>query len=136
MLALASVWIALVTFLLAVTMLLFRPAFTDVTVPLVLWLGVPIAWCFAGLVLWSHRKESALEPSLVAQRLQAKVAFVLGFFAASIVYGLIIGSKKFERIDEAHTTQYNPPHGDAFFPGSVPPCTSPLMDDKKHWPMA
>lgn len=96
MLALAGVWIGLLTFLLALTMLIYRPAFTDWTVTLVLYFGSPGAMCFAGLVLWAYRKEKVPEPGIAAQRFQAKVAIALAILAAAIVYGLIIGSQKWE----------------------------------------
>lgn len=45
MLALISVWLGLLTFVLAATMVVYRPAMTDLTVPLVLWLGSPGSMC-------------------------------------------------------------------------------------------
>ena len=89
MLALASVWIGLGVFLLAVAMLVHRPAFTDLTVTLIVYFGSPGAMCLAGLVLWAYRKEKTPEPGVVAQRLQAKAAIVLAVLAAAIVYLLV-----------------------------------------------
>ena len=94
--ALLSVWIGLGSRLVAVAMFVYRPAMTDLKVPLVLYFGAPGTICFAGLVLWAHRKDEAFEPAVVAQRLQAKIAIALAVVAAAIVYGLIIGSQKFE----------------------------------------
>jgi len=96
MLALLSVWVGLGTFVIAVGMLVYRPAMTDLTVTAVLWFGSPGAMCFAGLVLWAYRKEKSDDPGVAAQRLQAQVAIVLAVLAAAIVYGLIIGSTKIE----------------------------------------
>ena len=94
MLALASVWIAFASLVLAGTMLLDRPAFTDLGVVLVLWVDAPLAMCLGGLVLWAHRKDTSPEPAVVAQRTQAKVAIGLAVVAAAIVYGLINFSHK------------------------------------------
>lgn len=99
MLAIWSVWTALATMLLAGTMWLYRPAFADLTVTLVLYFGSPGALCFAGLVLWAHRKDDAHEPGVGAQRLQAKVAATMAVIAAAIVYLLIIYSRKLLPID-------------------------------------
>jgi hypothetical protein len=93
MLALSSVWIALGTLLLAVTMLAYRPAFTDGTVTLVLYFGSPGAMCLAGLVLWAHRKESSGDEGLRARRVQAKTAIALALLAAAIVYGLVMNAQ-------------------------------------------
>lgn len=106
MLALISTWIALPTFVLSLVMLLYRPAFTDLNILLVLYFGSPGAMCLAGLVLWAYRKETSGDPGLAAQRVQAKVAIGLAFIAAAIVYGLVIGSKKLEPFDEHHTRFY------------------------------
>lgn len=99
MLALASVWIGLASSLLAVIMVVYRPAMTDLTVTLVLYFGSPGALCFAGLVLWAHRKEESMEPGLDAQRTQARVAIGLALIAAAIVYLLVIYAAPIERID-------------------------------------
>lgn len=97
-LALGSVWIGLLTLGLSVAMLLYRPTMTDLTVLLVLYFGAPGALCFAGLVLWAHRKEVSNDPAVAAQRMQAKVAIALALLAAAIVYALIIFSEKLEPI--------------------------------------
>ena len=99
MIALASVWLALAVLLLASTMLAYRPAFTDLSVMLVLWLGTPGALCLAGLVLWAHRKEASADPGVRARRLQAKAAIIMSLAAAAIVYGLIIFSHKLVPIE-------------------------------------
>ncbi len=105
--ALISVWIALLTLLLSATMLLYRPAFSDLSVTLVLWFGAPGAMCLAGLVLWAHRKEGHSDAGVVAQRLQAKIAIGIAIVAAGIVYALIIGSQKIEPIDAGIARHYN-----------------------------
>jgi len=94
MLALASVWMALGTLLLAGAMLVYRPAMTDVAIVLVLYFGSPGSVCFAGLVLWAYRKDHSVDAHVAAQRLQAKVAIALAILAAVIVYLLLIGSHK------------------------------------------
>ena len=90
MLALTSVWLALITLGISVAMLVHRPWFNDATVPIVLWLGSPLSMCLAGLVLWAHRKKSSPGPNLMAQRTQCKVAIALALAAAAIVYLLVI----------------------------------------------
>jgi hypothetical protein len=107
MLALLGVWVALLSLLVSLTMLLFRPAFTDVTVTLVLYFGAPGALCLGGVVLWTYRKEPDNEPGIHAQRVQAAAAIGLAIAAAAIVYGLIIGSQKIERIDGQAPASYN-----------------------------
>jgi thiamine biosynthesis protein ThiS len=111
MLALASVWFGLATLVLAGAMLLYRPAFTDVTVALVLYFGSPGALCFAGLVLWAHRKDRSLDAGLAGQRLQAKVAVALALLAAAVVYLLIIRSEKLDPIERQASAVYNPRPG-------------------------
>ncbi len=96
MLSLASVWIALASFVLAVAMLIYRPAMTDVTILLVLYFGSPGALCLAGLTLWAYRKDMGDDPGVAARRIQAKVAIGLAIVAAAIVYALIILSAKLE----------------------------------------
>lgn len=97
-LALSAVWIGLLTLGLSAAMLFYRPAMTDWTVLLVLYFGSPGALCFAGLVLWAHRKDAPGDPAVAAQRAQAKVGIVLAVLAAAIVYGLIILSEKLEPV--------------------------------------
>ncbi len=75
-------------------MLFWRPAFTDWSVPLVLWLGAPGTMCTAGLVLWSSRKDKSSDRGIAAQRLQCKVAIGLAIAAAAIVYYLIINAQQ------------------------------------------
>ncbi len=107
MLALAAVWIALGTLLLAAEMLIFRTTFTDIGIVLVLWFGAPGALCLAGLVLWSLRKEAATDPNVRNQRTQAKVAITLSLLAAAIVYLLIIFSHKLEPVETTALLPYN-----------------------------
>ena len=90
MLAISSVWIALASLLLAVAMLVYRPALTDLNLTLVLYFGSPGAICFAGLTLWAFRKDDASDSGVNARRTQAKVAIVIALAAAAIVYMLII----------------------------------------------
>lgn len=92
--AFCSVWFAVAAFVLAVVMLVYRPAMTDTTIPLVLWFAAPGAMCLAGMVLWSYRKDLDPEPGVIAQRQQARVALFLAIAAAAIVYYLIISSTK------------------------------------------
>lgn len=94
MLSLLSVWIGLLTIMLALAMVLHRPTLTDITIPLVLYIGSPGALCLAIMVLWAHRKDTVTDPGLNARRVQAKVAIALATIAAAIVYALIIFSEK------------------------------------------
>ena len=88
--ALVSVWMGLACCAAAGVMIFWRPAFNDVMVWLLLWLGCPGTMCAAGLVLWSHRKDSSSDPAVGAQRLQCVVAIALAIGAAAIVYALVI----------------------------------------------
>lgn len=90
MIAFLGVWVGLATLLLAVGMLVHRPWFTDVTVPLVVMFGSPGSLCLCGIVLWALRKEDSSDPAIVAQRRQAKVGIALALTAAAIVYLLVI----------------------------------------------
>ena len=96
MLALLSVWVGLASLIFAAGMLVYRPAMTDITILLVLYFGSPGAICFAGLVLWAHRRNAAHDAAIVAQRRQAKAAIAMALFAAAVVYALIIASQKSE----------------------------------------
>lgn len=98
MLALGSVWIGLGSLLIAVTMIVHRPTFTDLTVTLVLYFGSPGALCLAGLVLWAHRKDDASDAGLQAQRLQAKIAIGMAVVAAAVVYILVIGADRIDTV--------------------------------------
>jgi phosphate/sulfate permease len=88
MLALLSVWISLASLFLALLMLLYRPAMTDLSVLLVTYFGSPAALCLGLVVLWAHRKSGRDDPNVTAQRAQAAVAIVLAILAAAIVYAL------------------------------------------------
>jgi len=99
MLALGSVWIALISLLIACAMVLYRPAFTDLTVLLVTYFGTPGALCFAILILWSYRKDLDPEPGVVAQRFQAKIAIAMALASAAIVYLLVIFAVPIPRIE-------------------------------------
>jgi hypothetical protein len=92
--AFTSVWMGIACLALATTMAVWRPAFTDFYIWLILWLGSPGTMCIAGLVLWSYRKDPHDEPGIAAQRIQCKVAIALAIAAAAIVYVLIIRSDK------------------------------------------
>lgn len=113
MLALMSVWIGLASMALAVAMVVYRPALTDLTIPLVLYFGSPGAMCLAGLVLWAHRRDGPDDAGLAARRTQCKVAITMAIIAAALVYALIIGSEKFEpataQIEASPRSIYNQP---------------------------
>lgn len=108
MLAFTSVWIGLISLVVAMTMWAYRPAFTDASITIVLYFAAPGAMCLAGLVLWAYRKEPP-QAGIDSQRLQAKVAVLLALASAVIVYALIIGSDKFESIDATAGAIYNRP---------------------------
>lgn len=99
MFAFLSVWIGVFALGLAVLMVVYRPAFTDWTILLVVYFGTPGAWCLAGMVLWALRKEDASQPGVRAQRIQAMVGIVLGAGAAAIVYLLVIFSTRVPRFE-------------------------------------
>ena len=94
MLAFFGVWIGLASLLVALVMLIYRPAFTDFSVVSVLYFGAPGALCFALLTLWAFRKEPDTDPGLQARRLQCKVAIAMALIASAIVYALVIFSTK------------------------------------------
>lgn len=110
MLALAAVWLGMISLCISLIMLVFRPAFTDLGVTAVLWFGVPGALCFAGLTLWAHRNEGRDDLGIVARRIQAKIAIALGILAAAIVYCLIIFSAKIDPAGQTASIGYNAPH--------------------------
>lgn len=97
MLALASAWIGLISLLIATTMWLYRPAFTDLGIALVLYFGAPGSMCLGGMVLWAHRKEDSASAGVAAQRLQARVGIILALIAIVIVYALVICAKTLMR---------------------------------------
>lgn len=90
MLALIAVWMSLVCLALAGVMLVYPPAFKQWSIILFLEVLAPAALCFAGLVLWSHRKVENPEPAIVAQRLQCKVAIGLTLVAVAAVYVIFL----------------------------------------------
>lgn len=94
MAAFVSVWMGMATLGVAMVMLLWRPAFTDLNVWLVLWLGAPGTMCVAGLVLWAYRKRDADEPGVTPQRIQCKVAIAFALAATAIVYALVMGAQR------------------------------------------
>ena len=107
MLALFSVWLGMLSFLLSLAMLLYRPAFTDWAVTAVLWFGAPGAMCFAGLTLWAHRDDGRDDLGIVARRIQAKAAIGMSVLAAAIVYALIILSTKLEPVARSAPSRYD-----------------------------
>jgi len=86
MMALASVWLGVGCFILALAMVVYPPEFTEWTMILLLQLGAPLALCFSGMVLWAHRKDTSGEPGIAAQRRQAKVSIGLTLAGIAIVY--------------------------------------------------
>ena len=94
MAAFTSVWMGMATLGVAMVMLLWRSAFTDLNVWLVLWLGAPGTMCVAGLVLWAYRKRDIDDPGVEPQRLQCKVAIALALAATIIVYALVMGARQ------------------------------------------
>ncbi|MGB0715389.1 MAG: hypothetical protein ACPGXK_05895 [Phycisphaerae bacterium] len=94
MLALLSVWVGLISMVLAIGMCFFRTLFTDLNVVLVLYFGSPGALCFAGLVLWAYRKEGRDDEGINAQCLQARVGLTFGLIAATLVYILVIYAER------------------------------------------
>lgn len=94
MIALLSVWLGMGCLLLSAVMVLWRPAFNDVTLVISLYFGCPGTVCLAGLVLWSFRKDTSDDPAMTAQRMQSKVAIGLALTAAAVVYALVIGAQQ------------------------------------------
>lgn len=107
MLALLSVWLGMISLFLSLLMLVYRPAFTDGAVTMVLWFGAPGAMCFAGLTLWAYRDDGRDDLGIVARRIQAKAAIGMGVVAAAIVYALIILSTKLEPVARSSKIRYN-----------------------------
>jgi hypothetical protein len=75
-------------------MVIWRPAFNDFTVWLLLWLACPGTMCIAGLVLWAYRKQDVDEPGVRAQRIQCWVAIALATVAAAVVYLLVVRAQR------------------------------------------
>ena len=94
MIALLSVWLGMGCLLLSAAMVIWRPAFNDVTLVVSLYFGCPGTICLAGLVLWSFRKDSTEDPGTKAQRMQCKVAIGLALTAAAIIYALVIRAEQ------------------------------------------
>ncbi len=88
MLALLSAWTGLVALLIALGMVVYRPLFHDVTIPLTLYTAIT-SLSFAGITLWALRKENALEKNVDAQRTQSFVGAGCALVAITIVYALI-----------------------------------------------
>ncbi|MCK6456179.1 MAG: hypothetical protein L6Q92_06570 [Phycisphaerae bacterium] len=88
MLALIAAWLGLLMLLLAVAMLLFRAAFHDAVLPIVMY-GSVLAMTLGGLVLLSQRKHRDLSLAERAQRTQAKIGIALALTAIVIVYLLV-----------------------------------------------
>lgn len=99
-LAITSVWISLATLVLAIAMVLYRPAMTDLTVTLVLYFGTPGSICLAGMVLWAYRKEPVGEPGIDGRRRQSKTAIGLAIAAAAIVYVLVICAEQVPIVEQ------------------------------------
>lgn len=86
MAGLLSVWLGLIALLMSLAMLLHRPAFNDVLLLLDLYFACPLSLTFAGIVLWTTRRERRAYGSA---RTQAKVGAGLAVVAAAIVYLLV-----------------------------------------------
>ena len=95
MMALLSMWLSAFCLFLSVGMFIYRPMMTDAVVAIDLW-GCCLAMCFAGLLLWSYRKEKDAEPAVVMQRVQCTMSFVLSIIAAAIVYGLVASANRIQ----------------------------------------
>ncbi len=92
MMALGSVWVGLACLILAIAMLLTPAAFTELTLPGLLYVGAPAALWLACVTLWLLRKEPSGDEAIDAQRLQAKVGITFTLIAVGIVYFLVLTS--------------------------------------------
>ena len=108
MLAFGAVWIGLASLVAAMAMVVYRPAFTDLSVVLVLWFATPGALCLGGLVLWAYRREDGTDPGVRSQRVQSIIGMCMALVAAAIVYLLIIFAVKLDPIEPAARATYNP----------------------------
>lgn len=88
MLALLSVWSGLLAFLVAVAMLLWRPLFHDITIPIALYTAIFSLTC-AGVTLWALRREYHDVEGVDARRTQCFVGCGLALAAITITYALI-----------------------------------------------
>lgn len=88
MLALGSAWLGLFVCLLSAVMVVYRPAFHDLTLPVVLY-GAVIAIGCGGLVLMRKTQPGDRAAAVDAQRLQAQVGIGLGMVAVIVTYGLM-----------------------------------------------
>jgi hypothetical protein len=88
MFALLAAWLGLISFVLSAVMLGYRPAFTDITIPIALYGAVLGIGC-GGIVLMQKPHPDHVMTSVAAQRTQAVVGIVLSMIAVVIVYGLM-----------------------------------------------
>ena len=88
MLAIASAWIGLLMCGLSIAMVVYRPLFNDVMLPIVLY-GAVLAITFGGLVLMRRTQPEDLMHAVAAQKMQAKVGIALGTLSFMIVYVLL-----------------------------------------------
>ena len=68
-------------------MFAFRPLFHDITVTVTLYAAI-FSLTFAGLTLWSLRKESATESGVAARRTQSYVGIGCSLVGIAVVYTL------------------------------------------------
>ena len=87
MAALVSAWMGLACCVVGLAMLLWRGAFDDRLLPVVLW-GACATIAVAGTMLFAFRKEPTGTEGIAAQRMQCKVGIGLALVAVVIVYAL------------------------------------------------
>ncbi len=97
MLALLSAWLGLAVSVLAIVMVFWRGAFTDVTVPIALY-GAVVAIGCGGLALMRRIQPGDRPEHAPAQRLQAKVGIGLGMFTVIVVYALMALAHQVQRV--------------------------------------
>lgn len=87
MFALASAWFGLLAFGLSAAMVIHRPLFSDVTLPISLY-GAVLAIGCGGLTIMRKAQPGDRGEAVAAQNTQARVGITLGFLAVLITYGL------------------------------------------------
>ncbi|GMU23912.1 MAG: hypothetical protein AMXMBFR13_39890 [Phycisphaerae bacterium] len=88
MLALLSVWLGVAALLLSLVMAVWRRTFTDVWLAVALYTAI-FSLTFAGMTLWSLRREPRELPAVAARRAQSRVGIGLSLTAIAVVYGLV-----------------------------------------------
>jgi hypothetical protein len=90
MFAFLAVWIGVAALVCSLLMATVDRLFNDVMVVVTLYTGI-FSMFFAGMTLWSVRKEPAAEQGVSARRVQSWTGITLSLIATAIVYISVAG---------------------------------------------